>query len=106
MTDYIQVITTVDDPKSAEKIAEFVVEKKLAACVQITRCDSIYRWQGTIEKAKEFICVMKTSIHLYPELEEEIQKIHPYDVPEILASPVLYGSKAYLDWMAGELKST
>jgi periplasmic divalent cation tolerance protein len=103
MTNYLQVVTTVDDRNIAEKIAEVVLAKKLAACVQISSCRSIYRWQGKIEKAEEHLCVMKSSRMHYPELEREIREIHPYDVPEILAVEVVAGNRQYLDWLEQEL---
>ncbi len=106
MTDYIQVITTVDDKTEAEKIAEHLLEQRLAACVQISTCRSIYRWQGKVEKADEYVCVIKSSKHLYPELEEAIKKIHPYEVPEILATQVYQGNKEYLGWLDQELRSS
>ena len=105
MTNYIQVITTVDDKKEAEKIAEHVIEQKLAACVQISTCQSIYRWQGKVEKADEYVCVIKSSKKLYPELVKAIKQIHPYEVPEILATQVVHGNEEYLQWLDHELRS-
>lgn len=103
MTTYIQVVTTVDDKNAAEKIAQAVLNKRLAACVQISSCMSMYRWQGNIERAEEYLCVMKSRRNLYQELEKAIRKIHPYDVPEILAVEVVAGNKKYLDWLNQEL---
>jgi len=105
MTDYIQVVTTVDDKNAANKIAEHVLEQKLAACVQISACQSIYRWQGRVEKADEYFCVIKSSKLLYPQLERAIRHLHPYDVPEILATQVFNGNKEYLEWLGRELQS-
>ena len=103
MTTFIQVITTVDRKDTAEKIAEHVLEQKFAACVQISTCQSMFWWQGKVEKAEEYLCVMKSRDDLYPEIERAVKAIHPYDVPEILATKVLQGSENYLAWLDGEL---
>jgi len=105
MTKFIQVVTTVDKKDMAEKIALHVLEQKLAACVQISNCTSLFRWQGKVENASEYICNMKSSEELYPLLEKAIHKMHPYDVPEILATPVLNGSESYLLWLDAELQN-
>lgn len=104
MNTYIQVVTTVDDRKTAEKIGEAVINQRLAACVQITSCSSIYRWQGNIEKSEEFLCILKSSRSLYPELEQAIKDSHPYGVPEILATDIVAGEPHYLAWLEQELK--
>jgi periplasmic divalent cation tolerance protein len=107
MTDYIQAVTTTETKVDAEAIATAVVEKRLAACVQIVGpITSTYRWQGEIETAEEWLCIIKSRQDLYPALEETILKIHPYDVPEILAAPVVAGYKNYLKWLDGELGSS
>ena len=103
MTKYIQVVTTVDDKNAAGKIAELILKKRLAACVQISPCQSMYRWQGNIERAEEYLCIIKSSLDLYPELEKAIREIHPYDVPEILAVEVVAGDSKYLEWLQQEL---
>ncbi len=104
MTECIQVITTVAVQEDADKLARLVLEKRLAACIQITPCSSLYHWQGTIEQDKELKLVMKSSIKLYPQLEKFILDHHPYDTPEILATPVQLCNRIYLEWLAGELK--
>ena len=103
MTPYIQVVTTVADKPSAEQLAARLLEQRLAACVQIAPCTSWYRWQGAIEQAAEMVCTIKSRRDLFPELCRAIRAIHPYDVPEILASPVVAGGKNYLDWLQQEL---
>lgn len=103
MTKYIQVVTTIDNRNTAEKIAELILKKRLAACVQINPCQSMYRWQGNIERAEEYLCIIKSSLNLYPELEKTIREIHPYDVPEILAVEVVAGDSDYLEWLEREL---
>ena len=104
MTEYIQVLTTVENKADAEKIAETLVEKRLAACVQIIGpLISYFQWQGKLDTAGEYLCLIKSRNDLFAELEGAIKGLHPYEVPEILASPVLKGSKDYLDWMASVL---
>lgn len=103
MNTYIQVMTTVDDSSAAERMAEDMLARKLAACVQIVPCRSIYRWQGRVEKTGEFLCIMKSSRALYPQLEKAVRESHPYDVPEILAVEVAAGNRDYLDWLDQEL---
>ncbi|MCL7488397.1 MAG: divalent-cation tolerance protein CutA [Desulfobulbaceae bacterium] len=101
---YIQVTTTTDNRELAEKIAGAALKRKLAACVQISQCQSMYHWQEKIERAEEFVCVMKSRMDLYPELEQTIRKEHTYEVPEILVSGVTAGSSDYLAWLDGELR--
>ena len=105
MTGYIQVITTTETRAGAQTIADTVVGRRLAGCVQIVGpIASTYRWQGKIEKAKEWLCIIKSRKDLYPELEKAILETHPYKVPEILATPVTEGSGRYLEWLSGNLK--
>lgn len=104
MESYIQVITTTDKKENAENIAIMLVEKKLAACVQIVGpVVSTYRWKGTVETATEWQCVIKSREGLYPEIEKAIKTVHPYEVPEIIAVPISSGSSEYLGWLKGEL---
>lgn len=105
MTGYIQVITTTETKADAQTIADTVVGRRLAGCVQIVGpIASTYRWQGKIEKAEEWLCIIKSRKDLYPELEKAILETHPYKVPEILAMPVTEGSGRYLEWLSGNLK--
>lgn len=103
MTPYIQVVTTVADQTSAEQLATVLLEKKLAACIQVTPCTSMYRWQGKVEQDVELVCTIKTRRDLFPLLCKIIQTHHAYEVPEILAVPVLTGAESYLEWMENEL---
>lgn len=105
MNCYLQVVTTVDSRDAAEKIAATVLEERLAACVQIVPCRSMYHWQGTIETAAEFLCVMKSRSDLLAELEKVVTGAHPYEVPELLATEVVWSGKAYEGWLKGELRS-
>ena len=104
MTAYLQVMTTVESRNQAEKIARHVLDRRLAGCVQILQCASMYHWQGKVEQSDEFLCIMKTSAGLFEELQEEITAVHPYEVPEILATPIAAGNPEYLDWLNGELR--
>lgn len=97
------VITNCPDEETANAIALAVVEERLAACVNILpRVQSIYRWQGSVESAAEIPLLIKTSSRHYPALEARITALHPYDVPEIIALPVVRGLPAYLNWVAAE----
>jgi len=79
---------------------------RLAACVNILPAmQSIYRWQGAVEEVSEVAVVIKTTEDLYPQLEEALAKLHPYDIPEILALPIVAGLPAYLDWIESETKT-
>ena len=100
---YIQVITTISDKQGAERIAAKLLDKRLAACVQIIGpMKSVYRWRGKIVRSKEWICLIKTKKALYKKVEAAIKKIHPYEVPEIIASPILNGDIGYLKWISTE----
>ncbi len=104
MNHYIQVITTTATREDATRIARALVEQQLAGCVQIVGpITSIYRWEGAIEEAEEFLLIVKTRQSLYTTIEATINALHPYDVPEVLAVPVAGGSQSYLDWLKNEL---
>lgn len=105
MTDFIQVITTVDSEEEAQNIAGAVVGERLAACAQIIGpISSTYHWNNVIENAEEWLILIKSRSDLFAELSALIQQIHPYDVPEIVAVPVVAGGRSYLDWLGGQLK--
>ena len=97
---FIQVITTIDSEAAARAVARLVVESHLAACAQVYGpVASVYWWQGRIEEATEWACVIKTLAANYEALERLIKAHHPYTVPEILAVPVSAGNPDYLDWL-------
>jgi periplasmic divalent cation tolerance protein len=105
MEEIIQIITTADDRIVIEKIGRNLVEKRLVACAQILGpIQSIYRWKGTLENADEWLLLMKSKASLYPAIEEEIRRQHPYELPEIIATSVDNGLAGYLDWVSGETK--
>ena len=106
MTDYVQVLTTVSSPEEAERICDTLVEDRLAACVQVAGpVSSTYRWQGEIEREQEWQCLAKTEARLYEQVEAAIRRVHSYEEPEILAIPVLAGSRGYLAWVSASLSS-
>ena len=106
MTEYIQVLTTVAHKADAEKIAEVLVEKRIGACVQIIGpLTSYFNWQGKLDTAQEYLCLIKSRDDLFSELEKVIKSVHPYEVPEIIATPIVNGGKEYLNWMAAELEA-
>ena len=103
MAEFITVQTTIDSKDGAQKIAEALVRRHLAACVQVSGpITSTYWWEGKLEQSQEWMCAAKTRKELYNELEQAIRENHPYDTPEILAIPVVAGIKSYLDWIETE----
>jgi periplasmic divalent cation tolerance protein len=100
MATYIQVTTTTETEADTQTIASAVVEKRLAACAQVVGpITSTYWWQGKIESAEEWLCVVKSKAALYEELERAIRAIHPYKEPEIVAALIVRGSAGYLAWL-------
>lgn len=105
MDDYIQAYTTTATREDAQKIADALVERQLAGCVQIVGpITSTYRWQGKVERADEWLCVIKSVRRLYADLERAIAAQHPYDTPEIIAVPMVAGSQPYLQWLSQEVR--
>lgn len=101
---FIQVVTTTPDQDQALRIARAAVKARLAACAQVAGpIHSIYRWEGQVEQAQEWLCILKSASHLFPALEALICRHHPYQVPEILAVPVAAGHQPYLDWLQAAL---
>jgi len=102
----IQVMTTTDSEETAAWITRVVVEQRVAACAQVIGpITSTYWWEGKIETAKEWLCLIKSRQELYPQLEAAIREAHSYDVPEILAVPVTDGNPMYLTWIREETGS-
>ncbi len=103
MTEFIQVLTTVDTEEIANKIASSLLEERVASCVQVFGpIKSSYWWKGKIERAKEWFCLIKAMEKDYRMIEANIKKVHPHDVPEIIALPVLEGNTDYLRWIRNE----
>jgi periplasmic divalent cation tolerance protein len=104
MKSYIQISTTTETKEQAKKIAQYLVETRLAACVQITGpITSVYRWKGKVENAQEWLCMIKTRKELFDKVETAIKKLHSYETPEIVTIPIVKGSKEYLIWLDDEL---
>src|SRR3990172_12678820 len=107
MNDILLVITNLPDAQAAGQLAQRLIEERAAACVnQLASCSSTYRWQGKIEIATEVPLLIKTTRAAYPRLEQLIRTVHPYELPEIIAVPVIAGLPAYLSWIDNETKIT
>jgi periplasmic divalent cation tolerance protein len=105
MTNYIQVLTTAGSEDEAESISTGLVERRLAACVQVIGpISSRYRWQGEIERSREWLCLVKTEASRYDQVEAAIRDLHSYEEPEILATPIVAGGQGYLDWLSASLE--
>ncbi|HEX2567320.1 MAG TPA: divalent-cation tolerance protein CutA [Burkholderiales bacterium] len=97
------VFTNLPDRAAAERLADMLVEKKLAACVNILApCRSVYRWKGAVQHDEEHPMLIKTTAERYAELERALRSGHPYELPEIVAVPIEHGLGAYLDWVRDE----
>lgn len=104
---YRQVVTTVDSLAAAEALARGVVAAGLGACVQIVPgVHSVYRWQGEVEVAQEWQCLIKTTAARADELVGHLTSHHPYDVPEVLVTPVVGGNPGYLAWIDEQCQSS
>jgi len=104
MEEHLQVLTTAGSKEEAERIARSLLEKRLAGCVQVAGpISSAYWWKGAIETAEEWLCLIKTRRALFAEVEEAIKTAHSYETPEIVALPIVAGSRPYLDWLADTL---
>ncbi len=102
-TDVLLVLTNLPDADSADRVTKVVLESHAAACVnRLSACASTYWWNGAIEHAMEIPLLIKTTRAAYPGLEAAVRRAHPYEVPEIIAVPVVAGLPAYLAWVARE----
>lgn len=100
MTDALIVLTTVEKKEDGERLARLLVEAQLAACVQILPpITSVYRWEGSIQQAQEYLILIKTLRSAYPILETMLRREHPYETPEILAIAAENGVRDYLTWL-------
>ncbi|MCJ8279167.1 MAG: divalent-cation tolerance protein CutA [Rivularia sp. ALOHA_DT_140] len=102
-TDYGIVLVTTGSQEEAEKIAHVLVEAKLAACVSFYAINSIYTWQGKVNKDQEWQLFIKTDLTRFPTLEAKIIELHSYEVPEIIALPILKGHQPYLQWISQQV---
>ena len=104
MTEKIVVFSTCGSEQDAMKVARALVEAKVAACVNILpNIRSVYRWKDAIEEESEWMLMIKSSRSLFAQLQAELRKVHSYEVPEVLAIPVVDGSAEYLSWLDREL---
>lgn len=101
MTDYIVVLITVPSNEVAKKISDILLDQKLAACINIVpQINSLYTWEGKLNNDEEVLMIVKTRSDLFEkEFIDAVKSVHPYEVPEIIALPILMGSKSYLDWI-------
>src|SRR5690349_22130146 len=100
------VLTNLPDRAAAERLADRVVESKLAACVNILApCRSVYRWKDAVQHDEEHPMLIKTTQERYKALEQALRQGHPYELPEIIAVPIERGLPAYLEWVAAQTKS-
>ena len=97
------VLTNLPDRAAAERLADTLIEQRVAACVNILGpCRSVYRWKGAVQHDEEHPMLIKTTAERYAALEQALRAGHPYELPEIIAVPVERGLGAYLDWVASE----
>ena len=105
MSDKIVVLSACGSAEEAASIARALIERRLAACVNIVPgVRSIYRWKGAVEEAEEWLLAIKSSRALFERLEAELRRMHSYETPEIVALPVVAGSAGYLEWLSAELE--
>ena len=103
MTDKIVVFTTCSSEEEARKLAAMLIEKRLAACVNITApLTSVYRWKGVVEESQEWLLIIKSRRERFDQLRLALESAHSYELPEVLAIPVVDGSPNYLTWVDGE----
>ncbi len=104
MTDKRIVLSTASSDDEARKIARQLVERHLAACVNIVpQIESVYRWKGNIESGREWLLIIKTSADQFPALRDALRELHSYELPECIALNIEDGSSAYLDWLGESL---
>jgi periplasmic divalent cation tolerance protein len=104
MTDKIVVLSTCGSPEDGERLSRALVEARVAACVNvIPGVRSVYRWKGEVESEGECLLLIKSSRGQFDALRETLTKLHPYEVPELIALPVVDGSPGYLDWLTSSL---
>ena len=104
MTDPLLILTTTSSESEAKKIAEMLVKRRLAACVNvIPRIHSVYRWEGKVESAEEFLLLIKTTENKEAEVQAAIRELHSYELPECILIPIEGGSPEYLKWITESL---
>jgi periplasmic divalent cation tolerance protein len=103
MNDVILILTTTPDRETAERIASSLLEEKLAACVNIVSgLSSMYWWKGKIQHDEEFMLFIKSTASRFEEIRERVVRLHPYELPELIALPIMLGLDRYLAWVQAE----
>ena len=102
MTDLVAVVTTTGSRADALRLAHLAVEKRLAACAQVSPIESVYVWQGAVQHEPEYRLVLKTTAARRAALEATLAQAHPYEVPAILTVPLAHANRAYADWVRAE----
>jgi periplasmic divalent cation tolerance protein len=106
MTDKIIVVSTCASEEEAERLARILVGERLAACVNvIPRVRSFYHWKGALESGDECLLLIKSSRELFASLKSAIEKVHSYEIPELVALPIVEGAENYLEWISANLRS-
>ena len=106
MTDKIVVLSTCAGAEEAERMARALVTERLAACVSVVpNIRSFYRWQGALESSGEYLLIIKTSRSLFDAVKTEIEKLHTYELPELIALPIVEGAENYLNWLGQNLRA-
>ncbi len=104
--DFAIILTTASAVEEGQSIANTLVEKQLAACVNIIpNISSVYRWEGQIQSETEVLLLIKTTKDLEAKVYREVQNVHSYDTPELITLPITNGSDAYLDWMTNSVRN-
>ncbi len=96
---YIVITTTFEDKQQAHDLAKLLLDEHLISCAQVSEISSMYHWKGEIVDTTEYIVTMKSKESLYQQIENIIKSNHTYDVPQIIALPIIHGSKEYLEWI-------
>lgn len=105
MPEFIQVSTSTDKREDAERISKAIVENRLAACAQVSGpISSFYWWNDNMEETEEWRIIIKTTMDIYPRLEQALKNFHPYEVPEIIAVPITAGNSDFLEWIKKETR--
>lgn len=104
MNKFIVIETTYPKLEEAEKMAEILLNEKLAACIHISATESRYIWQEKLEKTPEIALKIKTSAKLFSKIEKIIKESHSYQLPQIIATEIKFGNKYYLDWIKNLVK--
>ncbi|MCW4004785.1 MAG: divalent-cation tolerance protein CutA [Candidatus Bathyarchaeota archaeon] len=104
-TNFVIVLVTTANRAEAEKISQALLKDKLIACANIiSPVTSFFHWQGKIDQAEECLVIMKSRADLFLELADRVKSLHSYEVPEILALPIVEGSESYLSWIGSILR--